>query len=198
MDDAVRQLTAADPAVVVIGASAGAVESLKAILPLFPRSLPAPVLIVVHVPPDRDSALPALLSSHCEMRVVEADDKLTAQPGVVYFAPPDYHLLVDRERTLSLSVDEPVHFSRPSIDVLFESAAYAFGERTVGLLLSGASADGAEGLAQIRRCGGLTWVQQPESATVATMPRAALALYPHPTLEPSEMGALLAAWGSRS
>jgi two-component system chemotaxis response regulator CheB len=193
--DAVRALRAHDPAVIGIGASAGAVEALHQLLPRLPAGFVVPIAIVVHVPADRSNALPALFQAGCPLRVCEAADKAMAEPGCIYFAPPDYHLLIERDGTLALSVDEPQHFSRPSIDVLFESVAHAFGRRALGILLSGASADGAEGLATMRRHGGLTWVQTPASARVATMPEAALALASHAIMHPMAMGQALADWG---
>jgi two-component system chemotaxis response regulator CheB len=131
---------------VVIGASAGAIEALSTLLPALPSGYRLPVLIVVHVPPDRKSLLPDLFRDKCAIKVVEADDKEPVQNGVIYFAPPDYHLLVETGKTLSLSSDEPVLFSRPSVDVLFESAADAYGAALTAVILSGASQDGAKGL----------------------------------------------------
>lgn len=184
------------PRVVAIGASAGAVEALGALLPRLPATLPLFGVVVVHVPADRRSALPELFAQRSAIATREAEDKLPPATGTVYFAPPDYHLLVERDGTLALSVDDPVHHSRPSIDVLFDSVALAFGAEALGILLSGASQDGAEGLAHIRAVGGHTWVQTPESAQMALMPRAALALAPHLTADPATMGAALAAWGA--
>lgn len=184
------------PRVIAIGASAGAVDALGALLPRLPASLPAVVVVVVHVPGDRRSALPDLFTARCAVPTREAEDKLVPTPGTVYFAPPDYHLLVERDGTLALSVDDPVHHSRPSIDVLFDSVALACGAEALGILLSGASQDGAEGLLHIRAVGGHTWVQTPESAQMAVMPRAALARAPHLTADPSTMGTALAAWGA--
>ena len=115
--------------------------------------------------------------------------------GVIYIAPPDYHLLVEADGSLALSADEPVHFSRPSIHVLFQSAAHAFGKRALGILLSGASADGADGLAPIRARGGVTWVQRPESAAVPVMPEAALARAAHRSTDVGDMGRVLGEWG---
>lgn len=184
------------PRVVAIGASAGAVEALGGLLPRLPRDLPLFVAVVVHVPADRRSALPELFAPRCQMATREAEDKLVPVSGTVYFAPPDYHLLVERDGTLALSVDEPVHHSRPSIDVLLDSVALAYGADALGILLSGASQDGADGLAHIRAVGGHTWVQTPESAQMAVMPRAALARAPHLTADPASMGAALAAWGA--
>lgn len=163
---------------VVIGASAGAVDALSAILPALPPGYPLPVLVVVHVPPDKKSLMADLFRYKCRVDVREADDKEPLTPGTVYFAPPDYHLLVEPDRRLSLSSEEPVHFSRPSIDVLFESAADAFGAALVGVVLTGASADGASGLRAVRAAGGRAVVQNPDEAAVPTMPRAALAACP--------------------
>jgi two-component system chemotaxis response regulator CheB len=126
------------------------------------------------MPADRPSGLPQLFARRCGLPVREAVDKEPVEGGTVYFAPPDYHLLVERERTFSLSCDAPVAFSRPSIDVMFQSAAAACGERVLGIVLSGANADGAEGLAAIRREGGQAWVQRPEDAAAPTMPAAAI------------------------
>lgn len=163
---------------VVIGASAGALEALSALLPALPRRFPLPVLIVVHVPPDRHSVLAELLARHCALPVTEAEDKVPVRGGVVYFAPPDYHLLVEMDKTLSLSNDEPVLFSRPSIDVLFESAADVYGPQLTGVVLTGASEDGARGLQAVIAAGGQGIVQDPASAQAAAMPAAAIARCP--------------------
>lgn len=159
---------------IVIGGSAGAVGALKAILPGAPADVP--VLIVVHVPPDRASHLVEALQPGVERPMKLAEDKEALVAGTIYFAPAGYHLLVEVDRSCALSVDEPVHHSRPSIDVLFESAAAAFRERLLGVLLTGANPDGAAGLAAIGRAGGVTVVQDPGSAEVPTMPEAAIAL----------------------
>lgn len=163
---------------VVIGASAGAIEALSALLPTLPPDYPLPVLIVVHIPRDRGSALAELYRPRCRVEVKEAEDKEPIRPGVVYFAPPDYHLLVEPDRRLSLSSDEPVLFSRPSIDVLFESAADVYGEALLGVVLTGANSDGAHGLRQICEAGGHALVQDPAAAQAALMPQAALAACP--------------------
>jgi two-component system chemotaxis response regulator CheB len=182
------------PSLVAVGASAGALEALLALVPPLPRGFPVPVVVAVHVPPDRESGLPAVMGRQSALAMVEAEDKMPLLPGHVYFAPPDYHLLVERHGALALSTDALVHYSRPSIDVLFESVAAATGARSLGILLSGANADGAAGLAAIGAAGGLTWVQSPASARVSTMPEAALATGDHHILEPATMGTLLAAW----
>jgi two-component system chemotaxis response regulator CheB len=191
---AVARLRRARPAVIAVGASAGALDALRDLLPPLPPDFPAPIVVVVHVPPARESGLPAVLARECRLEVVEAEDKMALAAGKVAFAPPDYHLLIEAHGGLALSADPPVQYSRPSIDVLFESAASAFGPRALGILLSGANADGAQGLAAIARAGGLTWVQAPETAQVSTMPEAALASWAHETMDPGSMGAVLAAW----
>ena len=163
---------------VVIGASAGALEALSAILPALPRDYPLPVLVVVHLPPDKKSVLAELLRAKCSLDVREAEDKEPIAKGVVYIAPPDYHLQVEPDLTLSLSNDEPVLYSRPSIDVLFQTAADAYGEGLIGVALTGANNDGAMGLKAIAAEGGTTIIQCPDSAYAAAMPQAALQACP--------------------
>ncbi|HZW20824.1 chemotaxis protein CheB [Noviherbaspirillum sp.] len=160
---------------VVIGASAGGVEALLHVLGALPADFQAAVLVVMHLAPDRPSIMPRLLAQRCAMSVKEADDKEEIRAGTVYLAVPDYHLLVEPEKRLALSRDEPVHYSRPSIDVLFESAAYAYCSRLLAIVLTGASNDGADGLRAVRAAGGAAWVQDPSEATVDIMPAAALA-----------------------
>jgi two-component system chemotaxis response regulator CheB len=158
---------------VVFGASAGGIEALSLLLAALPAELPAAVMGVLHLPRDRPSLLVEIFAPMCALPVQEAQDKEHIKPGHVYFAPADYHLLVDTGPSLALSVDEPVNFSRPSIDVLFESAADVYRERLLGIVLTGASQDGAAGLAAIHRLGGRTVVQDPASALVPLMPEAA-------------------------
>ena len=145
------------------------------LLTALPAGLQAAVLVVLHLPRNRPSLLCNIFRSRCALPLREAEDKEPIVPGTVYFAPPDYHLLVDDGPALALSVDAPVHYSRPSIDVLFESAADAYGSGLIGMLLSGANQDGARGLAAIEARGGLAVVQEPDSACVRTMPESALA-----------------------
>jgi two-component system chemotaxis response regulator CheB len=159
---------------VVIGASAGAVQALLTLLPALPARYPLPVLVVVHVPPDRDNLLVPLLQSKSRITVKEAEDKEAMNGGVVYFAPSDYHLLVEADGALALSADELVNYSRPSIDVLFESAADAYGSALVGVILTGANHDGAAGLKAIADAGGLAIVEDPVGAYASAMPLAAL------------------------
>ena len=163
---------------VVIGASAGAVDALSTILPVLPADYPLPVMVVVHMPPDKKSVLTDLFKNRCRVDVCETEDKEPIVPGKVYFAPPDYHVLVEPDRRLSLSSEEPVHYSRPAIDVLFESAADAFGAALLGIVLTGASSDGARGLRAVSDAGGRAIVQNPSEAQVPTMPRAALTICP--------------------
>lgn len=163
---------------VVIGASAGGVQALLQILPSLPASYPLPVLIVVHVPPDRDNALVSLFQARCQIQVREAEDKEPILPGLVYFAPSDYHLLVEKDGTLSLSSDELVNHSRPSIDVLLESAADAFGSELVGVILTGANDDGARGLQAVVESGGVAIVEDPAEAYASAMPAASLRASP--------------------
>ncbi|MES2205991.1 MAG: chemotaxis protein CheB [Pseudomonadota bacterium] len=159
---------------IVIGTSAGGVEALSVLIPAFPVNLRASIFIVIHLPRERPSLLVEIFSSKCALSVCEAQDKEPVQPGTVYFAPPNYHLLLDKGPQLALSVDDPVNFSRPSIDVLFESAADVYGKRLLGVILTGGNEDGAYGLESIHHAGGITMVQQPESAQVPFMPASAL------------------------
>jgi two-component system chemotaxis response regulator CheB len=159
---------------VAIGASAGGVEVLSTLLSVLPAGCRASFFIVLHMPRERPSLLPDVFGPRCALPVREVEDKEPVQPGTVYFAPPDYHLLLDRGPAFALSNDAPVHFSRPSIDVLFDSAADIYGERLLGLILTGANQDGAEGLAAIGRAGGRTVVQEPGDAAVPFLPEAAL------------------------
>ncbi|HEX4479585.1 MAG TPA: chemotaxis protein CheB [Rudaea sp.] len=159
---------------VVIGTSAGGVEALSRILPSIPASMKAAILVVIHVPRERPSLLSELFRAKCQMMVEEAIDKADIESGHIYFAPPDYHLLVDSGPQIALSVDDLVQYSRPSIDVLFESAADVYGARLLGVLLTGGNEDGAAGLAYIARCGGTTVLQDPAEAVAAAMPEGAL------------------------
>jgi two-component system chemotaxis response regulator CheB len=159
---------------VVIGASAGGVEALGILLSALPAHCPMPIAIVLHIPPDRASLLASIFSARCALSVKEVEDKEPIRSGVVYFPAPDYHMLIEPDRTFALSQDQPVNYSRPSIDVLFESAAMAYREHVLGIILTGASADGAQGLQAIRAAGGCAWVQLPEESVSAFMPRAAI------------------------
>ncbi|WKC21544.1 chemotaxis protein CheB [Rhizobium sp. SSA_523] len=171
-------MTTASEKAVVVGASAGAVEALSVLLPGLPPTLPVPIVVVVHIPPDKHSVMAELFSAKCRLRVKEAEDKEPLLAGTVYFAPPDYHVLIEADKTLSLSNDEPVLYSRPSIDVLFESAADAYGAGLVAVVLSGANHDGAKGARAVIDAGGLGLIQEPETAYASAMPEAAIKACP--------------------
>lgn len=160
---------------VVIGASAGGVDAVGRLLAALPAGCPLAVLVVIHLPAERPSLLASLFAQRCALPVQEACDKAPIRAGEVLIAPPDYHLMVEPGGTVALSLDEPVLYSRPAIDPLFESAAVVWGARLLALLLTGGSADGSAGVAAVRRCGGTVWVQDPATAAVSTMPAAALA-----------------------
>ena len=167
----------APAAAIVIGASAGGVEAILPLLgALSPRS--PPVLVVLHLPRDRPSLLAAIFGRACPVPVLDAVDKMPLERGTVVCAAPDYHLLVDRGPQLALSVDEPVLFSRPAVDVLFESAADLYGPALVAIVLTGGNEDGAAGAAAVRRAGGRVVVQDPAGARAPEMPAAALARVP--------------------
>jgi two-component system chemotaxis response regulator CheB len=162
------------PDAAVIGASAGGVEAISLLLAALPAQFGLAVLIVIHLPATNDNLLLSVLRPRCALPVVEGADKESIERGTVYLAPPGYHMLVEPDRTLALSLDAPVNYSRPSIDVLFESAAFAYRDRLIGIVLTGANADGADGLARIRAFGGQAWVQDPQTAAASAMPAAAL------------------------
>ncbi len=159
---------------VAMGASWGGLHAVETVLGALPPHFGAPVVIAQHrQAASNDGMLVRLLDARCSLTVCEAEDKQSLDPGVVLVAPPDYHLLVERG-TVALSVDAPLNYSRPSIDVLFTSAADAYGARVVGVVLTGSNSDGALGLARIAGRGGAAIVQDPESAERREMPDAAL------------------------
>lgn len=159
---------------VVVGASAGGLAALSALVTGLDGTFRLPLLVVQHVPDGVPTRLAEIFARKTGLRVKEADEKEQVVGATLYFAAPGYHLLVEHDRSLSFSQDEPVLFSRPSIDVLFESAADVWGPRVAGILLTGASEDGSAGLAAIHQAGGLTVVQDPAEAEAPTMPLAAL------------------------
>lgn len=163
--------------IVVVGASWGGLHALSVLVGGLPAAFAAPVVIVQHRSRDAHSFLGELLQDHTPLPVCEVDDKQAIVPGQIYLAPPDYHLLVE-DGHFALTVDEPVRFSRPSIDVTFSSAADSFGARVVGVALTGANDDGAAGLRRIVDRGGRALVQDPDGAEVRTMPAAALRAVP--------------------
>jgi two-component system, chemotaxis family, protein-glutamate methylesterase/glutaminase len=163
------------PELVAIGTSLGGLNALVAILRALPESLPVAIVVVQHRGASSDGSLAAVLQDHTPLRVVEADDKARLEPATVYVAPPDYHLLVEERGSLALSTEGPVRSARPSIDVLFETASDAYGAALLAVLLTGASADGAAGLARVKARGGRAIVQDPLTAECATMPAAGIA-----------------------
>jgi two-component system chemotaxis response regulator CheB len=181
---------------IAIGASAGGVEALIGLLQGLRREFQPAILIVMHIPANNDDLLVDVLQPHCLLPLHEAQDKQRVTAGTVYVAPPGYHLLVEPARSLALSVDEPVNFCRPSIDVLFESAAWAYGPKLLGIVLTGANADGARGLRAIRSAGGLAWVQEPSTALAPVMPQSAISLAGADRILPlAELASELAALG---
>ena len=163
---------------IVIGTSLGGLNALTTILSQLPSTLPVPVAIVQHRGIGQDGSLLSLLSRQSSLVVVEAEDKMTLAPGHASLAPADYHLLIEEPGSVALSTDPPVRSARPSIDVLFDSAAHAYRDRVAGVVLTGASADGADGLRTIKSYGGAAIVEDPATAECATMPAAALAATP--------------------
>lgn len=178
---------------VAIGASWGGVHAVSAVLGALPAGFGAAVVVAQHRSADADSdTLGHLLHARCALDVVDAEDKQELEPGVVLLAPPDYHLLIE-SGAVALSVDSQINFSRPSIDVLLSSAADAYADRAAGVILTGANADGAQGLARIAARGGTAIVQDPRTAVRREMPDAALAAVPDArVLELERIGPLLA------
>lgn len=162
---------------VVIGASAGGLNALAVFCQQIPASFRLPVIIVLHLPADSDDFLARKLDSICRLPVNEACEKEKVSPAKIYTAPANYHLLIEKNETFALNIDTKVNYCRPSIDVLFESAANAYEEHLIGVILTGANNDGARGLKYIKEMGGVTLAQQPESAEVDAMPRAAIELF---------------------
>ena len=161
---------------VTIGTSLGGLNALTVLLGALPATFRAAVVIVQHRTVSHDGGgLAKLLQEHSPLTIVEAEDKMALEAGTVYLAPADYHLMIEEPGQLALSTDAPVRAARPSIDVLFQTAADAYRERLLGVLLTGASADGAEGLAAVKACGGRAIVEDPSTAECRTMPAAGLA-----------------------
>jgi two-component system chemotaxis response regulator CheB len=159
---------------IVMGASAGGLHALTRILQLLPPNYQLPVVVVQHRSKDQRNLLEEVLQQKCKVHIKQADEKELIQRGTVYIAPPDYHLLIESNGSFSLSFDPPVNFSRPSIDVLFETAADVFKQRLLGIILTGANSDGAQGIKKISLLGGTTIAQDPETADHPEMPRAAI------------------------
>jgi two-component system chemotaxis response regulator CheB len=160
---------------VVIGASAGGMNAMKAIFSALPASCSLSFIVVQHIGARSDGWWIEFLNEKSELQVKEANEKEEIEKGTVYIAPPNYHLLVEKNRTFSLTIGERVNFARPSIDLLFESAAEAYRDRLIGIVLTGSNHDGASGLKKIKELGGLTIVENPEMAEWRGMPDAAIA-----------------------
>ena len=183
---------------VAVGGSSGGFEALQHVLSWLTPDFDLPIVTVLHRGPAADALLIRLLAQRCRLAVKEAEEKEPLCPGVVYLAPANYHLLVELDRTLSLSVDPKVCYSRPSIDVLLETAADAFEGNLVGILLTGANHDGTAGLKRIKTRGGLTIAQDPEDAQAELMPRSAIeAGVVERVLPLKEIGPFLAEIGCR-
>lgn len=160
---------------IVMGASTGGVEIFTELFGVLPENFVLPIVIVQHLPPDSQNYLSEFLGTISPLPVKQAEDKEPIKAGIIYLAPPDYHLLVENDRTFSLSVSEKVNYARPAIDVLFETAAAVYGDKLIGIIFSGANRDGSSGLRRIRELGGYCIVQDPATALANQMPRAALA-----------------------
>lgn len=165
---------------ILIGASAGGLDAVRTILSVPP--LPLPLTLVMHIPPNEKSLLPKVLKEYLSFPVIEPDDKERPLPGHLYVAPPNYHLLFENAECYSLNQEAPVNYSRPSIDLTFETAAEALGAGLVGILLTGANSDGAQGIRRILALGGTAFVQAPQTAYAPEMPTAAIQMSPAVTV----------------
>lgn len=163
---------------VVIGASWGGLGAISTILASVPRHMQVPIVFCQHQYPHAGSTLLPVLRGRTPLKVVEVEDKMPVESGILYLVPPNYHTLIERDRRFALNVDPPVMYCRPAIDVLFVSAAEAYGDRLAGIILTGANEDGAAGLLHVARCGGMPIIQQPATAEVPIMPAAALKQVP--------------------
>lgn len=190
---------AASPRIVLIGASAGGVTAVQKILSQLKLEMQLPIVVVQHLARSPRANLSQVYMCGDRRQVLEPEDKQLIENGLVYFATPDYHLLIERDFTFAHSQDEPVHFSRPSIDVMFQSAHRAYGSDVLAILLTGANRDGAEGLCEIFRQGGEAVAQDPAEAEVDVMPKAAIHLCGiKKVLKLSEISALINSFGDSS
>src|ERR1035437_4106542 len=160
---------------IVIGVSSGGMNAMKVMFSLLTKDFNTPIIIVQHISAHSDNQWIKLLNNQSNLSIKEADEKENIEQGKVYIAPPNYHLMIEKDKTFSLTIDERVNFARPSIDVLFESAAEAYKDKLIGVVLTGSNADGSAGLKRIKECGGLTIVQDPATAESAYMPQSAIA-----------------------
>lgn len=160
---------------IVIGVSSGGMNAMKILFALLPEEFNIPIVIVQHISPRSDNQWIKLLNDKSNLHIKEADEKEKIESGNVYIAPPNYHLMIERDKTFSLTIDERVNFARPSIDVLFESAAEAYNSKLIGVVLTGSNNDGTKGIKRIKECGGLAIIQNPETAESSYMPASAIA-----------------------
>jgi two-component system chemotaxis response regulator CheB len=160
---------------IVIGVSSGGMNAMKVMFSLLPKDFNTPIIIVQHIGAHSDNLWVRLLNDKSNLPIKEADEKEKIENGKVYIAPPNYHLLIEKDRTFSLTVDKYVNYSRPSIDVLFESAAEVYAGKLIGVILTGSNNDGTNGIKRVKECGGLTIIQNPETAESAFMPKSAIA-----------------------
>ena len=161
---------------IVMGASAGGMNALQTILRCLEKKFPIPIIIAQHLHPEGDDYMARHLNTICQLRVKESENREMIKPGTVYLAPPNYHLLIEKDKTFSFSTDDRVNYCRPSIDVLFESAADVYGSKLIGIILTGANNDGALGMKKIKKQGGLTIVQDPSTSEVEIMPSSVIQL----------------------
>jgi len=160
---------------IVIGTSSGGMNALKFLFSALPVDFSIPIIIVQHISPRSDNQWIKLLNNNSKLYLKEADEKEKIEQGKVYIAPPNYHLMIERNKTFSLSIDERVNYSRPSIDVLFESAAEVYKNKLIGVILTGSNNDGTKGIKRINEYGGLTIAQDPVTAESSYMPASAIA-----------------------
>ena len=159
---------------IVIGVSAGGMNAIKTLCTLLPKGFRIPIVILQHVSPRSDSEWVKLLNNKSHLNIKEADEKEKIGSATVYIAPPNYHLLIEEDKTFSFTIDERINFARPSIDVLFETAAEIYKNKLIGIVLTGSNSDGTNGIKRIAECGGLTIIQNPETAESPFMPASAL------------------------
>lgn len=171
LDERLRRIRA-----IAVGASAGGIEAMMQLFATLPAEYPLPLICVLHMPDHHGSQLTEVLQKWTRMKVQDAEDKAPIMAGRIYFAPAGYHLLIEEGPMFALSCEKPVNYSRPSIDLMMETAADAYGEELLGILLTGANQDGARGMKTIKDHGGMTVVQAPEEAKTRVMPMAAIQL----------------------
>jgi len=162
---------------IVIGVSSGGLNAMKIIFSLLPKKFSIPIIIVQHIGSNSENRWIKLLNEKSNIELKEADEKERIEKGKVYIAPANYHLLIERNKTFTLTIDERVNYARPSIDVLFETAAEAYQKKIIGVVLTGSNNDGTKGLQRIKECGGLTIVQDPDTAESCFMPASAIASF---------------------